>query len=704
MTMLKRLFAVLAVVMLASCGGGSSNSKAPGNDTDGAASITLSLSSSTVTAASPATVSAKLKTATGASASGVVVSFSTTNGNGSLSAATALSDSDGVATVTLSPASTTTAGADTVVATAVIGKETVTTSKGFSLVATNSSITGFTADSGTSSSVPVSAYGQTVLSVALSGVSTTAPATVSINSTCVAAGKATISPASATTTTSPVLFTYKDNGCGATLSTDTVTASISGTTISSTLALFINSPEANNIVFVSASPETIYLQGSGLTTSSSVVFQVNDRNNSPLPNQSVTLSLTTFTGGLTIQGGQSAVTRTTDGSGRVSVLVNSGTVPTPVRVTAALASGVSTVSSNLAVAVGLPSQLNFSLSQGTMNIEGYNIDGTTNSYTIYAADRSGNPVPAGTTISFWAEGGQISSSSQTKLNNAIASTTVSFVSQAPRPADGRVTVLAYAIGEESFIDLNGNNVWDSGEPFQDLGDVTKDKLFDGIFDPSFDEFVSLSGTDSSACVDNSAAYPILKLIPAGADAWIPSRPSTCDGAWTQRTYVRRAVETVLSTSEAGAVWLDTRALTSASCSAAAHLVTKNNGPTLTSPATSVTKVAVASGDVAYTGSAAGSLYFAATDNNAYRFNPMAAGTVVTASAQTTGLTTKVAGGSPVISTTAPFPGLGVAYEFSDDATIPGVFTLSFKSPSGLTTSYNITIEPRSVPTTPCTIQ
>ncbi|MGC4076785.1 MAG: hypothetical protein QM702_07065 [Rubrivivax sp.] len=694
----------MAVLTLAACGGGSSNSKAPDNGGDGTASITVSLSSSTVTAASPATVTAKLKTATGKAASGVVVNFSTTNGNGSLSAESALSDEDGVATVTLSPASSTTAGADTVVATAQIGTSTVTASKGFSLVATNSNITGFTADSGTSSSAPVSAYGQTVLSVALGGVSTTAPATVSLNSTCVAAGKATISPASVTTTTSPVLFTYKDNGCGATLSTDTVTASISGTTISSTLAMFISSPEANNIVFVSATPETIYLQGSGLTTSSNVVFQVNDRNNSPLPNQVVTLSLTTFTGGLTIQGGQTPVTRTSDSSGRVSVLVNSGTVPTPVRVTAALASGVSTVSSNLAVAVGLPSQLNFSLSQATMNIEGYNIDGTTNSYTIYAADRSGNPVPAGTTISFWAEGGQIASSSQTRLNNAIASTTVSFVSQAPRPADGRVTVVAYALGEESFIDLNGNNVWDIGEPFQDLGDVTKDKLFDSSFDPAFDEFVSLSGTDSSACTDYSASYPILKLIPAGADAWIPSRPGTCDGVWTQRTYVRRSVETVLSTSEAGAVWLNTRPLTNGACSVAAHQVTKNVGPTLTASAVPVTKVLVASGDVAYTGSGAGSLYFAATDNNAFRFNPMAAGTVVSATAQTTGLTTKVAGGSPVISTTAPFPGVGVAYEFSDDATIPGVFTLSFRSPSGFGTSYTITIDPRSTPATPCTIQ
>ena len=76
---------------------------------------------------------------------------------------------------------------------------------------------------------------------------------------------------------------------------------------------------------------------------------------------------------------------------RLLVILNSGTIPTPVRVKATLAgSSISTVSSSLSIAVGLPSQLNFSLSQGTKNIEGYNIDGTPNTYQIIASDRSGS--------------------------------------------------------------------------------------------------------------------------------------------------------------------------------------------------------------------------------------------------------------------------------------------------------------------------
>lgn len=53
-----------------------------------------------------------------------------------------------------------------------------------------------------------------------------------------------------------------------------------------------------------------------------------------------------------------------------------------------------------------------------------------------------------------------------------------FCAANPRPADGRVTVLAYALGEESFFDIQGTNLYhppvagnpSSGDPFQDLGE------------------------------------------------------------------------------------------------------------------------------------------------------------------------------------------------------------------------------------------
>jgi hypothetical protein len=66
-----------------------------------------------------------------------------------------------------------------------------------------------------------------------------------------------------------------------------------------------------------------------------------------------------------------------------------------------------------------------------------------------------------------------------------------YQSSSPRPTDGRVTVLAYALGEESFLDVNGNNVFDAGEDYQDLGDIFIDRLFNGSYNPP--------KTSSSAC-------------------------------------------------------------------------------------------------------------------------------------------------------------------------------------------------------------
>ena len=281
------------------------------------------------------------------------------------------------------------------------------------------------------------------------------------------------------------------------------------------------------------------------------------------------------------------------------------------------------------VAIGLPSQLNFSLSQGTKNIEGYNIDGTPNTYQIIGADRSGNPVPAGTSINFVTEGGQVEAIKQTQIVNGIARTVANFVSSEPRPVDGRVTITAYALGEESFLDLNGNNVRDAGEPFQDLGNIFKDRIFDGVFDPVVDEYVPLAVNNASAC---TAPGNNLLL----RDISIPSMPATCDSVWSGagQVYVRRATETVLSTSGARPLWASTRGL-DASCLKADLQI----GPRPTQTA----EFTLVAGDTWY-GGRSDTLSFIVADANPGsiaqglppRLNPMAAGTTITATSPTTG--------------------------------------------------------------------
>ena len=85
-----------------------------------------------------------------------------------------------------------------------------------------------------------------------------------------------------------------------------------------------------------------------------------------------------------------------------------------------------------------------------------NIDGVTTTLTARLADHFHNPVPDGTAVSFTSEGGSVLPGCIT-VGGACNSV---LTSQALRPSNGRVTVLARATGEEAFIDLNGNGTVD----------------------------------------------------------------------------------------------------------------------------------------------------------------------------------------------------------------------------------------------------
>lgn len=343
------------------------------------------------------------------------------------------------------------------------------------------------------------------------------------------------------------------------------------------------------------------------------------------------------------------------------------------------------------MAVGLPSQQNFSLSQKTHNIEAMNLDGTSNSYTIIASDRLGNPVPDGTAINFVAEGGQVQAIRFTTLANGLSSATANYQSSEPRPADGRVTVLAYALGEESFLDANGNNVYDSGEDWQDLGDVFIDRLFNGSYNPLEDQYISLgiSGTDPCRTATSS-------LLWLGVDA--PSRSlardgtgiSTCVQGWG-RAYVRKAVQTVYSTSSARLGWRETRhphasSIDSGTCRRVSLIdQISPDGPVyqLNDTPNRITfhLLGDAAGVVLENMGDIGSLSFLVADTNGVALNPVAAGSTISVSA-TTGLTVTVFG-TPVPSTLSP-SGASISYDFDDD-TSAGTITITIRSPGGLGT-------------------
>jgi hypothetical protein len=301
---------------------------------------------------------------------------------------------------------------------------------------------------------------------------TQAAVNVTFSSNCISLGKATV--------TSPVALvngvattTYTAQGCSG---NDVISATASVPTpgvglLSATGIINVLPPVLGSLEFVSATPTNMGLQGSGgLPETSVVVFKVKDTGGNVVAGQSVSFALNTTVGGLSL----SPISAFSDSQGLVQTVVTAGTVATAVRVTATITGTdppIRTQSNQLTITTGIPDQNSFSLSIETLNPEAFNLDGVTDAVTIHVGDHFNNPVPDGTAVAFTTEGGQIAGSCTTVAGVC----TLDWVSSNPRPADGRVTILATAIGEETFVDSNGNGLLDAtGETFTDLAEAFRD--------------------------------------------------------------------------------------------------------------------------------------------------------------------------------------------------------------------------------------
>ncbi|MBF0199758.1 MAG: Ig-like domain-containing protein [Desulfamplus sp.] len=253
------------------------------------------------------------------------------------------------------------------------------------------------------------------------------------------------------------------------------------------------SSDAGSIEFVSAQPEMIALAGIATVTIpsfSTVTFQVKDTLGNPIESVKVSFELTTVMGGITISREEAY----TDSAGVVQIVVNSGTVPTHVRVKATVKleeddKTLITMSDSLVISTGMPDQDSFSLAADNFTPEAWNWDGEEIKLTVRAADHFNNPVPDGTAVYFTAEGGSVDPS----CSITSGACTVTWRSQNPRPSDGKVRILATAIGEESFVDLNGNGLYDPGDTLgDDLGEAFLDINDNEVYDSATEEFFDLN--------------------------------------------------------------------------------------------------------------------------------------------------------------------------------------------------------------------
>src|SRR6267154_1809605 len=490
------------------------------------------------TTAAPATARAIVRDAAGVAIPSVVVTFTTDTSLAALvpPSGTALTDATGTATVGLNLASLTAAGAATLTATTQV--PATTGSLGFSVTPPN--VTLSTPVFGTN---PLSAFGTTSVSVTVlsNGVPVTSPQTVSFSSACAGSGKAALTASVLTGAGGVATASYRDIGCGG---TDTITAAVSGVTPSAAI-LTISIPAAGSIQFVSATPKNITLKGTGgagLQETSQVIFKVVDTGGFPIGNQLVSFSLSTNVGGITLTNATATSDPTT---GFAIVTVNSGTISTPVRVlaTAVTSAGVtlSTQSDQLTVTTGIPDQVSFSLSATTFNIVGLNFDGEITVLTARLSDHFSNPVPDGTTVNFIAEGGQMGPSCSTVSGSCSATMT----SAAFRPLNGRITVLAYAVGEESFSDVDGdgladlspNELVDANGVSTDMAEAFLDNNENGIRDGIgtsgvLEQFIDFNNNGVFDVADGKYNGTLCNEPPSGT-----SSAGTC--AATRSIHVRR---------------------------------------------------------------------------------------------------------------------------------------------------------------------
>jgi hypothetical protein len=389
---------------------------------------------------------------------------------------TALTDATGTATVQVNAASLGAAGATTLTASGAVAGAAVSASSGFAIGAPNVTFANFTF--GTN---PLSAFGTTSVSVQVlsGGVPVTTATTVNFSSPCSGSGKAVLTASVLTGSNGTATASYRDNGCGG---SDTITASVSGfTPTSSTLTLTV--PTAGSIQFVSATPKSITLKGTGgagRQESSQVVFKVVDTGGNPLSNsQTVNFSLSTTVGGITFANGSTTATAASDPTnGQAQITVNAGTVATPVRIlastTGAGGATLSTQSDQLTITTGIPDQAHLSVGADSFAWEGWNFDGTQSVLTVSMADHFSNPVPDGTTVNAIAEGGSIGNLGLGSCNTANGQCTLTMTSQAFRPFNGRVGVLVYALGEETFVDMDGDGLADSATELRDFNGFSSD--------------------------------------------------------------------------------------------------------------------------------------------------------------------------------------------------------------------------------------
>jgi hypothetical protein len=510
------------------------------------ATMTLSSTPLSVAIQGQSTVSATLLTSGGAPASGATVTFTITSGMtlGSFSAIvsqlaiTAVTNASGIASTTFY------AGTSSGVVN-IQGSATGVISQNVSL-----NITSDPASITVSATNPSLLNGQTTNVIATvrnalnNPVTDGTTVTFTISAGATNAGSLSASTATTVGGVASVTFTAHPSNSGSLVITATAG------TVSSTVLITVSAAATQSIEFVSAIPDVIGVSGSGGASSSLVTFVARDTNGNPKAGVSVSFTLYGPAGS-----SLAAPSGSTGLDGKVSANLQAGTVAGPARIvaTATLPSGatISTSSGNISIGGGVPSDRWFGVAVNKFNLDGLNCDGVQSTLTAYIADRFGNyNILEGTSVSFATDAGAIDTSN---ITDALGVTTSVYRTQNPRPTDvppaawetalgysyidstgrtrnprdGYISILVSTTGEEHFVDLNANGVYDALETFTDLPEPFIDSDDNGAHDTT-ELFFDWQG--------GATGVP-------GATAGVYNNPN---GVWDARIPIFRIVNLVIT--------------------------------------------------------------------------------------------------------------------------------------------------------------
>jgi hypothetical protein len=250
------------------------------------------------------------------------------------------------------------------------------------------------------------------------------------------------------------------------------------------------------LVFVSSSPQTIGVRASSRPEQTTISFRVTDGQAVGVAGIRVQFSLSSV-GGETIE----PLEATSDSTGLVSTVLSSGTRATTVRVNARIADTTIVAQSGTVAVVGaLPAFNRFSMAAAFGNVAGRVTFGLEDTISAFLNDRFGNAVPEGTVVNFFSNGGSVVDPQVSNVQGVASGTLLT--EGGDLPPDGIVTIMGVTRGEETFVDANGNGVYDLGEAFTDIAEPFIDDNNNGVYDPG-DQFEIFVDTNNNGVWDTA---------------------------------------------------------------------------------------------------------------------------------------------------------------------------------------------------------